>query len=256
MTKGATEALQTRLGWNYEPHGLMWNDALLKHANPVDHCLYDWMYVFFVSGVFNITLYLIMHALKGLGIAMQNVHDYVAAWRLPRRRQHVDIASVFEKKRVTSSFDAQRWKATASEGLSLVAVLANFMMAFVAGGRPEEQKEHGRCFLLLVCVIELLLLSARHRVPGRQYGTACRLFLQSFKHLYGAEWMTPKFHSTMHFASFLDRWHTLPNCFVLERKHKLPKRLAIQANMLQHVRDTSNMKHAILYMCVVATTLV
>ena len=236
MTKTALEVLQTNLGWNYEPHGLIWNDGMLQHAHPVDHCLYDWMHVFFVSGVFNITLYLLMHALKGFGITMQNVHDYVAAWKQPRRRQHVDIAGIFEKKRVTSSFEAQTWKATASEGLSVLGVLANFMLAFVSGGRSEEQKAHGRCFLLLVVVIELLLLSARHRVRGAQYAHACRLFLQSFKNLYGEEWMTPKFHSTMHFASFLDRWQTLPNCFVLERKHKLPKRWA----MIVHAAAAAN----------------
>ena len=176
---------------------------------------------------FDIALFLVMHSLKGFGITMQTVHDYVAAWRLPRRRQHVDIAGMFEKARIKSSFDAQTWKATASEGLSALAVLANFMVAFVSGGRPEEQKAHGRCFLLLVCVVELILLSARRRVSGAQYVHACRLFLQSFKNVYGAEWATPKFHSAIHFAPLLDRWQTLPNCFVLERKHKLPKRLAM-----------------------------
>ena len=36
--------------------------------------------------------------------------------------------------------------------------------------------------------------------------------------------MTPKFHYSLHFPSFIRKHGWIANCFVLERKHKLPKR--------------------------------
>ena len=120
------------------------------------------------------------------------------------KTEHVDIAGMFEKARIKSNFDAQTWKATASDG-ALSLGCARQLHGCLSGGRPEEQKTHGRCSLLLVCVVELILPAARCRASGAQYVHACRLFLQSFKNVYGAEWMTQKFHSAIHFAPLLDR---------------------------------------------------
>ena len=226
MGVGARKTLETNLGWNFEPESLLFDEPCLRHAHPVQHVLYDWMHVFFVSGVFNITLFLVLHALSGFGITYQLIHDYVAAWNLPRRRKNVKVGDVFCKKRCESSKEAKHWKCTASEGLSTMEILAHFMASILEGCRPAEQKTHAKVFLQLVHVIELLIRSARHRVPGRDYFDAVFAFLTSFRTTYGPENMTPKFHSSVHFSFFLDKWNCLPNCFVLERKHKMPKRWA------------------------------
>ena len=205
MVATQRKALETNLGWNIEPGGLLWNDSLLCRAHPVDHVLFDWMHVFFVSGIFNITLFLVLHHFTTCGVSYQNIHDFVAAWSLPRRRHYTNIADVFSKKRVDSSKDAQSWKCTASEGLSLLQILAHFMASVLDGHRQEETKSHARVFLELVHMIELLLRSARRRVPGREYADAACAFLTSFRNLFGAEWMTPKFHYAVHFSWFMDR---------------------------------------------------
>ena len=46
--------------------------------------------------------------------------------------------------------------------------------------------------------------------------------------------MTITFHLSVRFPRFLERWGLLPDCFVLERKHKAPKRLA------EEIRNTNS----------------
>eukprot|EP00974_Lingulodinium_polyedra_P121546 11179414-Lingulodinium_polyedra.AAC.1 len=48
------EELQTRLGWNWVPNGLLNDNWLLGLCQPTESALYDWMHVFFVQGVFNV----------------------------------------------------------------------------------------------------------------------------------------------------------------------------------------------------------
>ena len=48
--------------------------------------------------------------------------------------------------------------------------------------------------------------------------------MRTFRALYGAESMTPKFHYAVHLPTRLQELGYLPNCFSLERKHKLVER--------------------------------
>ena len=88
-------------------------------------------------------------------------------------------------------------------------------------------------FLLMVHAVELLLRSAKQRVSGHEYVHTVQRFLQAFKGLFGNDFMTPKFHAALHFGVFLDRWQYIPNCFALERKHRLPKRWGNQVANIQ-----------------------
>jgi hypothetical protein len=51
--------------------------------------------------------------------------------------------------------------------------------------------------------------------------------------------MTIKFHLMMHFSAFLRTWSYIPNCFVLERKHKHAKRFG------NEVRNTAGSWEAV-----------
>ena len=73
-------------------------------------------------------------------------------------------------------------------------------------------------------VLELLHTCARGHVTAALLKAAIEAHLQAFKRLYGSEPMTTKSHATLHFPAFLNKFGVLPNCFTLERKHKLAKR--------------------------------
>ena len=112
----------------------------------------------------------------------------------------------------------------ASEGLSSTPVLANYLEQGALRHANPEVREHAECFLKLVEVIELILNSARYDVPGGRVDAACKRYLEQYRALYTEECMQPKFHELLHFGRFLLQFGWVPNCFVLERKHKGPKR--------------------------------
>ena len=58
--------------------------------------------------------------------------------------------------------------------------------------------------------------------------------------------MTPKFHWLLHYAQLLERFGLLLNCFVLERKHRVPKRYA------ESIKNTSKHPSASLLMEVIS----
>ena len=50
--------------------------------------------------------------------------------------------------------------------------------------------------------------------------------MESCRALYGDERITPKFHQMVHFVFFLSAMGWIPNCWVLQRKHRSAKRFA------------------------------
>ena len=68
--------------------------------------------------------------------------------------------------------------------------------------------------------------SCRFRVASETVRTAITEYLVAYKALYGPQKMQPKFHKLLHFIFELTAFGSLPNCFVLERKHRVAKRFA------------------------------
>ena len=237
MTAAARKEMETNLGFNYQPDGILHDPYILNIVHPVEHAIFDWMHVFFVSGVWNIMVYVLCMALDTFDIKARDFEQWVSAWNAPKRRKFINFSDVFKQKRWASSKEAKHCKCTASEGLCLLQLLAAFMSSIMEGGRSAVEKAHAKCYLLLTHLVELLQRSAREIIDGRLYTAAAQDFLKLYHDLYGESTMTPKFHSVLHFGAFLQQWGSLPNCFVLERKHRLPKRSCIHACMheLGHV---------------------
>ena len=249
MTATARRAMETDLGFNYEAAGLMLDDRMLQHAHPVDTCLFDWMHVFLVSGIFNVATLHIFEAMGSFGITWEVVRNFVGSWQLPSSIREHKVEEIFCPKRIAKSREAtpQSLKCTASEALSVLPILAYFMCTVLTGRRSDEEKRYARCFLLLVHAVELLLRSAKQRVSGHEYVGVVERFLRSFKGLFGGDFMTPKFHAALHFGGFLDRWQSIPNCFVLERKHRLPKRWGNQMTNIKAEYEGSVLRNCTLH---------
>ena len=224
LTKGAFTELQRKLGWNFCPGSLTLRPRILDICDPVKVVLYDWMHIFFVNGVFNAHVGLFMAAMKPHAVTYSLLEKYIDEWTWPK--QFNGAHGVLDEKRAHSSWVAETLKATASESLSLMPVLAGFVEAVCRKSSVNEVLMHSRCFLGLVDIIENVMRSARSVVDCNALERSISAYLSAFKALYGPEEMTPKFHYMMHYPAFLGRWHIIPNCFVLERKHKLPKRYA------------------------------
>ncbi len=233
LTQRDFAELQTRLGWNHVPEGVLMDARWREVMDPSRVAMYDWLHVWLVGGVFNIHMGLLMRHLKPKGLTYAVLHEYASLFRWPAAVKGNTGVDALTTKRAKSSWDECSLKAAASECLSLFPVIANYILAMREGSKDHEVVQHCTCFLLLVKVLELLQSSARGVVPPALLRAAIEAHLKSFKALYGSEAMTTKFHATLHFPAFLEKHGFLPNCFVLERKHKGPKRYG------NEIRNTS-----------------
>ena len=228
MKNGAFKELQTRLGWKFEGGSLVESTRHLRIADPTEHALYDWMHVFFVQGVFNIHMGLLATAVQVFSITYNTLDVYVGQWRWPvlLESKIAKSGGPLSKKRSHSSWASGVFKATASEGLSLVQVLAYFFERVGVAATSTELKAHIDCFQKLCAVVNLIRSTSRTRVDPASLRAAAEEYLEAFKDLYGTGSMVPKFHCILHFHQFVERFPVLPKCFVTERKHKQPKRFA------------------------------
>ena len=230
MTAANLEELQTRLGFNYVPKGVLQDAELRALCNPVSHLLFDTMHVYYVNGIFNNHVGRLIESVKPYGLTYQQLHDYASCWTWPARVKGNTGTDAFAGKRAESSWKAGVFKCTASEALCLMPVISRFVEAVVLTSSLAAGR-HAACFLLLAKVLELLEQTPRGGVTPQELQRAIVAHLNAYKMLYGEEWMPIKFHLSMHFPTFLGRWGILPNCFVLERKHKRPK---VFANEIQN----------------------
>ena len=233
MGKLAFEELQTRLGWNFTAGSLLTDQRLLGICDPSACVLFDWMHVFMVNGVFNVHVGQLVAALREHQITYQSLASYVSNWSWPRLLGN-RARDVFCPKRARANTEHRTLKATASECLSLLPLLARYFAALGANSTIEHVKDHCSCFLGLVQIIETILKSARRPVDCNALQRTIDNYMAAFKAMYGPECMIIKFHYMMHYPLFLRRWRPLPNCFALERKHKMPKRYG------NEIRNTSS----------------
>jgi len=243
MTNGQLKELQTRLGWTHVPGSVMYDNLVSQPLLPTDHAMYDWMHVFFVAGVFNVHVGQLMTFLKGYNITYAMLHTYIQEFHWPASVGTLTGKYACCPKRAKSSWTAGEFRVYASEGLSLYPLLASFMQALNANaGTAAEVRQHVQYFLQLSYVIELIRRSSRGTVLPAQLTSAIGLYLHAFRQLYGDGVMIIKFHYTLHLPMYLQKYGMLPNCFVHERKHKLPKRFANEVKHTKWNWDASVMR--------------
>ena len=223
MNNEKFQELQRVLGWTLVDGSLMYPGVFPK-LKPASHILFDWMHVFFSAGIFNVHIIQLCTALQDEGISTMDLDNYVKLWHWPAHVGSKSGASCFELANMKKSFKANTFKCQASEGQSLCPVLATFSRNVLL--QAPSTKAHGFCFLLLYEVVKMLQASARYTVKPSDLGNAIATYIRCFKRVYGPSRMIPKFHMAMHFQSFLERYGFLPNCTVLERKHKAIRRYA------------------------------
>ena len=80
--------------------------------------------------------------------------------------------------------------------------------------------------------------TARYTVAPGDLANSIGVHMRSFLELYGPGRMIHKFHMALRFPAQLAMWGYLPNCTVLERKHKQFRRFADNVTKLKHF-DTS-----------------
>ena len=120
------KSLETDLGWNLIPTGVMLDPDLAPIMDPAEQNSFDPMHVYFVGGVFNVHVGVMMHELKPYQITYEKLHEYASLWHWPARVNVNTGVKALDASRAKGSWKAWQFKASASEGISIVPVLAHY----------------------------------------------------------------------------------------------------------------------------------
>ena len=181
--------------------------------NPTSTAMYDWMHILFVHGVAGVNMGQVMWQLRGHGVTYANLHDYLQGFQWPRFIKTVSGKDTCTPKRAKSCWSDVMFKATASEFLSVLPVLANYITEFMYSDPAPVDFAKGVSanFLQLVAVVELILKSSRCVVQPRQLQQAIREYLHGYAMIHGTESMIIKFHYLLHHIILIFRLFTFVN---------------------------------------------
>lgn len=227
-------SLQQALGLTYASRGILLDRTLDRLIQPTEVYMHDYMHCLFVDGVLNLLIYLVFEQFINQGFA--NVYDsfsmFLARWKFPARLQAAHVAEIFSDDRRDRHRAAKHIKCQASDLLTVLGVLCLYVQTVL---QPLHIDDHA-CRAILSCIelAQMVVASSRVEVsPAVLLGVVHR-FLAEFTVAFGFEFLTPKAHWLLHLPVALQRFGRLLNCFVLERKHRLPKRFATELKNTAH----------------------
>ena len=220
--------LQQAIGLTYAPHGLLLDRYLDRLVDPTEVYMHDPMHALFVDGVVNLTVYLCfeMFIRAGQTRVYESFSTYLSHWVYPERLHADHLSDIFTTDRRDKHRKACHIKCQASDMLSVCGVLALYVQTILL----SLNIDNAACYALLALVdlVDLVIATTRIKVsPARLLGAVHR-FLKAFTDAFGFEYLTPKCHWLLHLPESLERFGFLLMCFVLERKHRVPKRYATE----------------------------
>lgn len=206
-SKGKLEELETRLGWRHDPGALLADGWLLPHVHPALTCIFDWMHVVFVNGVFGAAVGQLMgfamnkdNGFKKRGFSYAAMNAAIEGFTWPKLVGK-GPRDVFSPKRAASHWEAAAFKASASEGLSVAPFMLYFVQQAAAAINDAELTRHVLCFAMLCGIVQSLHGAHRGGVNTDALQGDINAFLAEFKHLYGEGAMAPKCHYRFCFAT-------------------------------------------------------
>ena len=161
-----------------------------------------------------------MYEVKKSGLRASHVYDFVKTWKWPRRLGSKGQCGVemFGPKRAASNWEAQSWKCSQSEALSIHAPLAHWFREVVL----PTGAHNAACdaMMSLSALIHILWHHAKLQIPAGAVLSACEKYVHCYRVAFGPEWMLWKHHALLHHAGIVARFGFTPNTLALERKHK------------------------------------
>ena len=222
MSKTDFTLWQQAVGFTFNSHALLFDNEMNDIVKPISQFLHDWMHMILVKGVFQTILHLLMSTLKDHKVdAYTMFSQCVELWHLPSAKSD-NLKVLFSKKRKDSNNEANTFKCTASEGLSMYPILAYFVqhVLMVSGLCQPECK----AFLLLADVMDMLASVHMNIITPDMLQRSIDSFLQACIACGWGKHLHQKFHWVLHLPSHLHKFKLLPACWVQERKHKCVKR--------------------------------
>ena len=228
---GNVKRMQTLLGINYSPNGLLFCAALTAVLSPANNYIRDWMHTLVSNGVAGTHLALICQALVGVGCAMGVLQAYAKKFTLPRSRGKV--TDLFFKDELMLSDHVRHF---ANDVLAMFPLLYAFLFekAEPRGWLPRNIE----CFRALYAVLCILRRGAMSTTIHAHLTRLIHRHAVLFLELYGNISAKVKFHHLYDLPDDLLRIGAL-SCFVTERKNKDAK--AVASSVSRHLERTATM---------------
>ena len=211
---GRLEDLEKSLGLHANARGLLARRSMGRSS-----CMFDWMHVYIVHGIFHMELNVLIPQLAKIRISSDKLQELISEFVFPQ-------ADGWMKKEVLASFaGGGDFKAPASTCLSLYPVLR---IIFQRGSDiVDTLRNEMKSFSALCAVLDYLVAGNRGQtLQASKLQTLimehCNLFLKA----YGEEPVIHKFHMAMHLPMSLRQFGHEISCFTHERKHTHVKRIA------------------------------
>ncbi len=220
--------LETDVGINYCPQGILFDSSLQGLYNPVDHAIVDWMHTMCSDGVGNTCIWTVMQFLKAAGYSPNDVREFVTIVRMPSKYGKPDAAWLHDNRLQKSSFSS-----FSSVVLNVVPILYLFFEKFCSD--DARLKDVG-IYLRLLYMIIGTLASGPDEAPHH-----CGILQQHMSALHAlhgklSDDFKPKLHHMHHIVDGMQWLGKLVSCFVCERKHRHVKDSAL--HVFRHFEHT------------------
>ena len=228
MTKTAFSKLETDVGINYCPHGILFDSSLHGLYNPVDHTIVDWMHTMCSDGVGNTCIWTVLQVLGAAGYPTSDVREFVTVVRMPSKYGKPDPAWLHDNRLHGSSYSS-----FSSVVLNVVPILYLFFETFCS--RDVRLHDVGK-YLRLLYMILGTLASGPDEAPHH-----CDILRQNMSALHALHsklsgHFKPKIHYMHHIVDGIQWLGKLVSCFVCERKHRHIKDSAL--HVFRHLEHT------------------
>lgn len=213
---------QTEVGFNYSPHGIIFDRRTRRVVDPATSTCFDWPHSV-LQGTFPIQMSQLELTFRALGIDLYTkLHDYMQGWAHPAQHGATTHKQVFSDDRRATMKSSKTFKASMGESLSVHAIVAHWLRCVVfSQGVLEPQ-----CLAFMKLSEFIYLLSGATNVEGvsaAEIRACAREYLALYAAAHGPQTMIPKHHHCLHFARTLVDHGVLPQTMPLERKHKIVK---------------------------------
>ena len=227
--KGAFDDKETKLGFTFSPHGLLFDAEMRDVYKPVDHCIRDWQHTLCQDGVANTHIFnLITHMETSCEFGITDIQKFSQKCHYPASWGKLSKSS-FDKARMKSDTIAS----FSSPILTMIIVLMLFLEVRV---KDAILPAHTAAFKILFEIVGILRLGAVDAV--RHSGALQTLIEQHIDacvQLYGDK-VKPKAHHMLHIVEAMLWVGRLLSCFVTERKHRQLKQIAV--HIYRHFEHT------------------
>ena len=175
-TKKELEELETNLGFNHCPQGLLQDEFVQTVLKPIASVAFDPMHIYLVSGLFQVEVTFLLENLSTARVKQPEIHRFLQStvWPFAVGSSGNSITSAFGKK-----FD-DGFKCTGSEALALYPCLRLFLQLL-----PRERVRHIQpcitSYLNLADVLDSLRPAAAGLLEGQALLQRIRRHLLSFK---------------------------------------------------------------------------